>query len=87
MNAGDERSHRGIGFDYEAALEDPARKFTTPTEIRLYPWLTFAEKAKLLRAWAHNLEQQAGDGSVKLEQPSGLYNQVRQELRALPGHH
>ena len=84
MQAGTDRSHRGIGFDWDAALAEPARQFAEPAEIRHYPWLTIAEKIALLRAWARSLENQARAGAdVHLEQPSGVYNRIRQELDAL----
>jgi hypothetical protein len=84
MHAGNERSHRGVGFDLEAALVDPTRQFADPADIRFYPWLTIAEKIALLRAWAQRLEAQAAaDPTVRLEQPSGVYNCIRHQLHAL----
>jgi hypothetical protein len=84
MQGNSERSHRGVGFDLEAALLDPTRRFSDPAEIRFYPWLTIAEKMALLRVWAQQLEAQAkSSADVHLEQPSGVYNRIRQELHAL----
>jgi hypothetical protein len=84
MHAGNERSHRGVGFDLEAALVDPTRQFADPADIRFYPWLTIAEKIALLRSWARNLEAEArADLAIRLEQPSGVYNRIRHELHAL----
>jgi hypothetical protein len=84
VSTASERSHRGIGFDYQAAIADPGRQFVGPEEIRLYPWLTVSEKQTLLSAWAHRLEQEAKrDTTIRLDQPSGLYGRIGFELHAL----
>jgi hypothetical protein len=84
MTEENSRSHRGIGFDYQAALADPARQFAEPEHVRTYPWLTAYEKIALLRVWARKLELAAeSDASIKLRAPSGVYNRIGFELHAL----
>jgi hypothetical protein len=84
MSTGSDRSHRGIGFDFQAALEHPGRQFATPEEVRLYPWLTVSEKQALLSAWAQQLEEQAKrDTALRLDQPSGTYKGIGFALHAL----